>query len=83
MTTMTTTWVSGKGDPLAKIARPPVQRWAASAVHSALRADHYSADYSDADYSNADHFNGSTAHSALQADHYHDYYDHFFIIITT
>ena len=38
---MLSTWVSGNGDPLAKIARPPVQRWAASAVHSALCAHHH------------------------------------------
>ena len=27
---------SSNGDPLAKMARPPVAAWAASAVHSAL-----------------------------------------------
>ena len=28
--------MSGKGEPLAKIARPPVAAWACSAVHSDL-----------------------------------------------
>ena len=27
--------MSGKGEPLAKMARPPVHLWAATAVHSA------------------------------------------------
>ena len=29
-------WMSGKGDPLAKMALPPVAFWAAAAVHSDL-----------------------------------------------